>query len=67
MIHSRGSDSAEMRGDSVAAMWPALELIRDIYTKAGEGQVILTWTALWDAETAYRPGAYQRVKFKLAA
>ena len=67
LIHSRGSDSAEMRGDSVAAMWPALELIRDIYTKAGEGQVILTWTALWDAETAYRPGAYQRVKFKLAA
>ena len=67
LIHSRGSDSAEMRGDSVAAMWPALELIRDIYTKAGEGQVILTWTALWDAETAYRSGAYQRVKFKLAA
>ena len=67
LIHSRGSDSAEMRGDSVAAMWPSLELIRDIYTKAGEGQVILTWTALWDAETAYRSGAYQRVKFKLAA
>ena len=67
LIHSRGSDSGEMRGDSVAAMWPALELVKDIYTKAGEGQVILTWTALWDAETAYRSGAYQRVKFKLAA
>ena len=32
LIHSRGSDSGEMRGDSVAAMWPALELIR-IYTQ----------------------------------
>ena len=39
LIHSRGSDSAEMRGDSVAAMWPALELVkRHIYeSRRGAG------------------------------
>ena len=33
-----------MRGDSVAAMWPTLEVIRDIYTQASQG-VVLTWVA----------------------
>ena len=33
-----------MRGDSVAAMWPTLEVIRDIYSKASQG-VLLTWVA----------------------
>ncbi len=53
-----------MRGDSVAAMWPTLEVIRDIYTKASQG-VVLTWVALWDAKVAFRAAAYQRVAFKI--
>ena len=47
-----------MRGDSVAAMWPTLEVIRDIYTKASQGTV-LTWVTLWDARTALRAAAYK--------
>ena len=53
-----------MRGDSVAAMWPTLEVIRDIYTKASQG-VVLTWVALWDAKIAFRAAAYQRIAFKI--
>ena len=55
-----------MRGDSVAAMWPTLEIIRDIYTQASQG-VVLTWVALWDAKVAFRAAAYQRIAFKLTA
>ena len=40
-----------MRGDSVAAVWPTLEIIRDIYTQASQG-VTLTWVSLWDAYAA---------------
>ena len=53
-----------MRGDSVAAMWPTLEVIRDIYTKASQG-VMLTWVALWDAKVAFRAAAYTRLAFKI--
>ena len=53
-----------MRGDSVAAMWPTLEVIRDIYTKASQG-VVLTWVALWDAKVAFRSSAYERKAFKI--
>ena len=53
-----------MRGDSVAAMWPTLEVIRDIYSKASQG-VVLTWVALWDAKVAFRASAYQRIAFKI--
>ena len=55
-----------MRGDSVAAVWPTLEVIRDIYTKASEGGVVLTWVALWDLQTAFRSAAYKRVAFRHA-
>ena len=66
ILHARGMEAGgEMRGDSVASVWPSLELIRDIYTKAGEGETILTWNALWDAETAFRSAAYKRIKFHL--
>ena len=54
-----------MRGDSVAAMWPTLEVIRDPYSKASQG-VVLTWVTLWDAAVAFRSGAYRRAAFKLA-
>ena len=54
-----------MRGDSVAAVWPTLEIIRDIYTQASQG-VTLTWVSLWDAYTALRPAAYKRIAFDIA-
>ena len=56
----------ENRGDSVAAMWPALELVRDVYTRAKQGEVVLTWIALWDLYAALRSGAYIRGAVKLA-
>ena len=49
-----------MRGDSVAAMWPTLEVIRDIYSQASQG-VVLTWVTLWDAAVAFRPDAYKHI------
>ena len=62
-IYHAGMDT--MRGDSIAAVWPTIELIRDPYSKASSG-VVLTWAMLWDAETAFRTEAYHRAAFKLA-
>ena len=64
IYHATGPNGGAMRGDSVAAMWPVLEVIRDIYSKASQG-VVLTWVALWDAQTAFRSSAYKRVAFKI--
>ena len=68
IFHAAGPNGggAAMRGDSIAAMWPTLEVIRDIYSQASTG-VVLTWITLWDAETAFRAAAYRRVSFKLGA
>ena len=63
ILHA-GTD--QMRGDSIAAVWPALEVVRDPYSSAGEGRVILTTITLWDCYTAFRAGAYKRLAFKLA-
>ena len=52
------------RGDSVAAVWPAMELIRDPYSQASQG-VVLTWVTLWSAACAFRAGAYSRATFKV--
>ena len=38
----RTVEGRALRGDSVAAMWPTLEVIRDIYSQASVG-VVLTW------------------------
>ncbi|MCY4468372.1 MAG: phage major capsid protein [Thiotrichales bacterium] len=67
IFHAAGPNGggASLRGDSIAAMWPTLEVIRDIYSKASQG-VVLTWVTLWDAETAFRAAAYRRVAFRLA-
>ena len=67
IYHSAGPNGggASLRGDSVAAMWPTLGVIRDIYSQASVG-VVLTWVTLWDAETAFRGAAYQRTAFRLA-
>ena len=63
ILHS-GTDV--MRGDSIAAMWPSLEVIRDPYSAASTGITSLTWITLWDCYTAFRAAAYKRVSLKLA-
>ena len=66
LFHLAGQNGGGiMRGDSVAAMWPTLEVIRDIYTQASQG-VVLTWVALWDAKVAFRSAAYTRIAFQIA-
>ncbi len=65
IFHAAGPNGGAMRGDSVAAVWPTLEVIRDIYSKASQG-VVLTWITLWDLEAAFRADAYKRISFKVA-
>lgn len=55
------------RGDSVAAVWPAIELIRDPYTKAASSKTVITSVMLWDLFAAFRSDAYKGLKAKLAA
>ena len=65
LFHAAGPNGGGvMRGDSVAAMWPTLEIIRDIYSQASQG-VVLTWVTLWDAQTAFRADAYKRLAFDI--
>ena len=65
ILHAAGPNGGTMRGDSVAAMWPTLEVIRDIYSQASQG-VVLTWVALWDAHTAFRASAYAQRDIQIA-
>ena len=66
ILHAAGPNGGGiMRGDSVAAMWPTLEIIRDIYSEASRG-VVLTWVGLWDAYTAFRPSAYKRIAIQIS-
>ena len=68
ILHSAGPNGGgAMRGDSVAAMWPSLEVIRDHYTKASEGGVLLTWITLWDAVVAFRSDAYKHYKLTVTS
>ena len=64
ILHAAGAVGGAMRGDSVAAVWPTLEIIRDIYSKASQG-VVLTWVALWDAEVAFRSAAYKHIAINI--
>ena len=66
LFHAAGPNGGAMRGDSVAAVWPTLEIIRDIYSQASQG-VVLTWVTLWDAQTAFRAAAYKRLAFDIIA
>ena len=63
IYHLNGPNGGMMRGDSVAAIWPTLEIIRDIYTQASIG-VVLTTVMLWDLEAAFRAAAYDRLSFR---
>ena len=67
IYHSAGPNGggANLRGDSIAAMWPTLEIVRDIYSQASVG-IVLTWITLWDAYTAFRADAYRRTAFQIA-
>ena len=58
-----GRDMA--RGDSIAAVWPAMELIRDPYTLAASSKTIITSVMLWDARCGFRSKAYAGAKYKL--
>ena len=49
-------------GAAVAAIWNAGELIRDPYTKAKSGEVLLTVNYLW-AFGLPRPSNFRRIKF----
>ena len=42
ILHAGGPNGGTMRGDSIAAVWPTLSLIRDIYTQAAKAETILT-------------------------
>ncbi len=66
ILHASGPNGGGgvMRGDSVAAVWPTLEVIRDIYTQASQG-VSLTWVTLWDAAVAFRAAAYRQVDIQI--
>ena len=65
VYHAAGPNGGTMRGDSVAAVWPTLEVIRDIYSQASQG-VVLTWVSLWDLQAAFRTAAYKRLAFRVA-
>ena len=65
IYHLGGPNGGPMRGDSVAAIWPTLEIIMDRYTQASIG-VVLTTVMLWDLEAAFRAAAYDRITFRHA-
>ena len=65
ILHASGPNGGPMRGDSVAGLWPTLEIIRDIYSNASQG-VSLTWVALWDAKVAFRTAAYRLIGIQIA-
>lgn len=65
VLHAAGPNGGGiMRGDSVAGIWPTLEIIRDIYSNASQG-IVLTWIALWDAALALRLAAYKRININI--
>ena len=66
ILHAAGMNGGAMRGDSVAAVWPGLEIIKDPYSSASEG-VKLTAITLWDAAVAMRAASYARVNIQIEA
>ena len=63
LVHG-GTDAS--RGDSIAAVWGSVELIRDPYSAASSGGVNLTAIQLWDCYAGFRAAAYSRAALKLA-
>ncbi len=52
-------------GRAVSVMWPNISLIRDIYTGAKKGEIVITATALWNFAILDANG-FSLLKFKLA-
>ena len=52
---------------AVAPVWSGLELIRDPYTEAGKGQIIVTGVMLVGGVVLLRSGAFVQDSFRLAA
>ena len=66
ILHAAGPNGGGIaRGDSVAGVWPTLEVVLDRYSQASQG-VKLTAIMLWDAKVALRPAAYKQISFQLA-
>ena len=51
-----------LTGAAVAPVWNSAELIRDPYTKAKSGEILLTLSAFWNFALP-RPANYARLKF----
>ena len=49
---------------SPLAIWPSLEIVRDIYSQASTG-VLLTYVMLWNVKAAHRAGAYTRTRLQI--
>ena len=58
--------ATRMNGVAVAPMWPALSLVRDIYSGAAKGEVALTAIALYGFKVV-RANGYTRLKIQLQA
>jgi hypothetical protein len=56
-------------GDRVAVMpvWDSLEIIRDQYTSAPKGEIVVTGTVLVGDVVVLRPGAFRQESYRLAA
>ena len=52
-------------GRAVCPMWPAIELIRDIYSHSNKSEIVLTATALWNFKVLDESG-FSLIEFKLA-
>lgn len=55
-----GSLPRGLPGAAVAAIWPSIQLVRDIYTRAKNGEVVVTMQGLWDFKII-RPNQFFRV------
>lgn len=53
-------------GRAVAPMWPSISLIRDIFTGASKGEIVITATAMWNFKILDARG-FALLKFKLSA
>ena len=51
------------RRNAVGAMWNGVQIIRDEFSKAAEGQIKMTVLAMWDFEVI-RTGGYSRKRYR---
>ena len=51
---------------ATAPVWTGMRIIRDEYTGAGKGEIVLTAVSLIGGVVIHRPDAYKQVAFKLS-